>query len=89
MSIAERATDNESAKISERIFLACDRCRWTVTCLNKRYLNELTEISDTEYSCPSCGEDQLSSFPISQTNSFTYIYSKRKGLEIKFEDINR
>jgi hypothetical protein len=63
------ATENEinefNPKINERIFLLCDQCLWTVTCLNKKYLEELSEISETEYTCPVCHQDQLSSFPVS------------------------
>ena len=84
MAIAERTTNNNSAKMNERIFLVCDRCLWTVTCLNKKYLDELSEISEVELSCPSCKDDQLSSFPVMQNDSFTYTYSKIKGLKIRF-----
>ncbi len=73
-----------SHKIDEKIFLLCDRCLWAVTCINKRYLGELSEISEVEYSCPICKQDQLSSFPITSKNTFRYSYSKSKGLEITF-----
>ena len=73
-----------SHKIGERIFLLCDQCRWAVTCINKKYLEELSEISEVEYSCPICKQDQLSSFPITSNNTFRYRYSKNKGLEITF-----
>jgi hypothetical protein len=74
-----------SPKTNERIFLLCDQCFWTVTCLSKKYLDELTDVSDTEFSCPSCKQDELSSFPLTQNNSFKYKYSNERGLEIKFE----
>jgi len=73
-----------SHKIGERIFLLCDQCLWAVTCINKKYLEELSEISEVEYSCPMCKQDQLSSFPITSNNTFRYRYSKNKGLEITF-----
>jgi hypothetical protein len=73
-----------SHKIGERIFLLCDQCLWAVTCINKKYLEELSEISEVEYSCPICKQDQLSSFPITSNNTFRYRYSKNKGLEITF-----
>ncbi|MDW0183314.1 MAG: hypothetical protein QOK91_09640 [Nitrososphaeraceae archaeon] len=57
-----------SHKIGERIFLLCDQCLWAVTCINKKYLEELSEISEAEYSCPICKQDQLSSFPITSSN---------------------
>lgn len=78
-----------SPKINERIFLICDQCFWTVTCLSKKYLDELTDISDTEFSCPSCKQDQLSSFSLTPNDSFRYKHSKKMGLEIKFETYNK
>lgn len=74
----------EDLKTKERIFMLCDRCLWTATCLNKKYLEELSDISETEYNCPLCKQEELSSFPITQNDSFTYNYSKRRGLEITF-----
>ena len=78
-----QVTEN-SPKSKERIFFICDQCMWTVTCLNKKYLSELSDISDTEYNCPKCKQYELSSFPITNNDSFRYDYSKRKGLEISF-----
>jgi len=75
MQIAEK-----SPKSNEKIFLICDQCMWTVTCLNKKYLEELSDISDTEFSCPTCKKDELSSFPITNNDSFRYDYSKRRVL---------
>ena len=74
----------ENPKTNERIFLLCDQCLWAVTCLNKKYLEELSDISDTEYTCPSCKQDQLSSFPITHNDSFSYKNSKSRGLDITF-----
>ena len=68
-----------SHKIGERIFLSCDQCLWAVTCINKKYLQELSEISEVEYSCPICNQDQVSSFPITSNNTFRYRYSKTKA----------
>ena len=79
----------ENTKTKERIFLLCDQCLWTVTCLDKKYLDELSDISDTEYSCPSCKQDPLSSFPITSNDSFTYSHSKARGLEIIFAIKNK
>ena len=76
-------TEN-SPKSKERIFLLCDHCFWTVTCMNKKYLEELADVSETEYSCPSCKQEELTSFPITQNDSFRYNYSKSRGLEITF-----
>ena len=81
-------TIENSPKIKERIFLLCDQCLWTVTCLDKKYLEELFDISDVEHSCPHCKKDQLSSFPITHNDSYRYSYSKSRGVEITF-GINR
>jgi hypothetical protein len=77
-------TIENTPKTRERIFLLCEQYPWTVTCLNKKYLEELLDISDTECSCPSCKQDELSSFPIRRNDSFRYNYSKTRGLEITF-----
>jgi hypothetical protein len=80
---ATKSEMNEiNPKINERIFLLCDRCLWTVTCLTKKYLDELTEISETEYTCPICNQGPLSSFPVSSNDSYIYSHSKNKGLEV-------
>jgi hypothetical protein len=80
----ETITNQDNPKINESIFLVCDRCLWTATCLNKKYLEELSEISETEYTCPVCNQDQLSSFPIVPIDSFTYTHSKTRGIELTF-----
>ena len=36
--------------------------------------------------CPMCYQDQLSSFPLMSDDSFTYRYSEKKGIEIKFSN---
>lgn len=77
-------TNKNSLKTKERLFLLCDQCFWTVTRLNKKYLQELAEISETEYSCPFCKQQELSSFPITQNDSFRYNYSENNGIEITF-----
>ncbi|HKQ20470.1 MAG TPA: hypothetical protein VJS91_00395 [Nitrososphaeraceae archaeon] len=84
MSNSQIEVKENNPKINEKIFLVCDQCMWTVTCLDKKYLNELSEISDIEYSCPVCKYDQLSSFPLTQNDSFTYNHSRNRGLEITF-----
>jgi hypothetical protein len=81
MAATERAFNGINPKINERIFLLCDKCLWTVTCLNKIYLQE---ISQTNYICPACNQDELSSFPVSPNDAFTYNYSDKRGLELTF-----
>lgn len=50
----------------------------------QKYLEELSEISETEYTCPVCHQDQLSSLPVSPNDSYRYSYSKNRGLEVAF-----
>jgi hypothetical protein len=84
MVATESFVNKLSPKTGEKIFLLCDQCLWGVTCLNKNYLEELSEISNEYYSCPMCKQDQLSSFPVTHNDSFRYSYSKKRGLELTF-----
>ena len=52
MAASENAIRENSLKANQSIFLFCDQCLWTVTCLNKKYLEELSEISEAEYQLP-------------------------------------
>lgn len=74
-------SDSNNPKINERIFLLCDQCLWTVTCLSKNYLQETLAKNNK---CPRCNQDQLSSFPVMPNDSFTYSYSKKRGVELNF-----
>ena len=82
MPATEKVMKENNPKVNERIFLLCDQCLWTVTCLTKKYLEELSEISETEYTCPICNQEPLSSFPVSANDSYTYRYSKNRGLKV-------
>lgn len=73
--------ESKNLKVNERIFLLCDQCFWTVTCLNKNHLQETVSKNNT---CPRCNQDQLSSFPVMPNDSFTYSYSKKRGIELNF-----
>ena len=77
----EIMSDSKNPKINERIFLLCDQCFWTVTCLSKNYLEETWARNNK---CPRCNHDQLSSFPVMPNDSFTYSYSKKRGIELNF-----
>lgn len=74
-------SDSKNPKMNERIFLLCDQCFWTVTCLNKTYLKKILARNNR---CPRCNQDQLSSFPVMPNDSFTYNYSKKRGIELSF-----
>ena len=84
MATVDTLLNNNSPKINERILLLCDRCLWTSTCINKKYLEELSEISESELSCPVCNCDNLSSFPVTPNDSFTYSFSEGRGVELTF-----
>jgi len=71
----------KSPTSTERIFLLCDQCFWAVTCLDKIYLREIIGKNNK---CPFCSQDQLSSFPVMPNDSFTYSYSKKRGIELNF-----
>lgn len=73
--------DIKHPEINERIFLVCDECLWTVTCLNKIYLQETF---GTNNRCPVCKQDRLSSFPVTLNDSFSYSFSKRREPELAF-----
>ena len=72
---------NQAFNANQSIFLLCDHCFWTATCLDKLHINH---VSGTNSICPVCKYQQLSSFPITANESFTYDYSSPKGLEISF-----
>ena len=74
-------SNSQNPKSNERIFLLCDKCFWTVTCLNKVYLKKILAKNNR---CPNCSQDQLSSFPVMPNDSFTYSYSKKRGIELNF-----
>lgn len=71
----------DNAKSKERIFFLCDSCFWGITSLDKSHLEEIIGMENT---CPMCFQDQLSSFPLVLSDSFTYGYSEKRGIEIKF-----
>jgi hypothetical protein len=68
-------------KNQERIFFLCEECLWSMTSLDKSHLEE---VIGKENTCPMCFQDQLSSFPLMQNDSFTYGYSEKRGIEVKF-----
>lgn len=74
-------SESKNPKINERIFLLCDQCFWTVTCLDKTYLDKILAKNNR---CPRCNQDQLSSFPVMPNDVFTYSYSKKRGVELSF-----
>lgn len=65
-------------KSNEHIFVICDVCFWATTYLDKHRLPVL------DSRCLRCQEIGLSSFPILNNESFTYEYSEKRGVELRF-----
>ncbi len=70
--------DGQVNKSKERIFVICDVCLWAATYLDKSRLPVL------DSRCSRCQEVGLSSFPVLANESFTYTYSEKRGLELRF-----
>jgi hypothetical protein len=81
MTTNQTLMNQSNMKINQSIFLLCDHCLWTATCLSKLHINQ---ILGTNNICPACKYEQLSSFPITQDESFTYSHSRTRGLEVVF-----
>jgi hypothetical protein len=68
----------QAYKSNERIFVICDVCFWATTYLDKSRLPVL------DSRCSRCQEVGLSSFPVQSNESFTYAYSEKRGVELRF-----
>ena len=63
----------------QSVFVLCDKCHWCVTWLDKTKMSAYDK-------CPQCtNSEMLSSFPILPDESFTFDYSKKKGVELDFK----
>lgn len=71
----------DNPKSKERIFFLCEDCLWSMTVLDKSHLEEIIGRDNT---CPRCWQDDISSFPLVLNESFTYEYSEKRGIDIKF-----
>ena len=81
MSSNAEMNSKQNPKINERIFFLCEDCMWSITCLDK---SQFFKVVGKDEVCPMCHQDQLSSFPLISDNPFTYSYSEKKGIEVKF-----
>ena len=79
----QKSIIRKNPKSKERIFFLCEDCMWSVTCLDKP---PLFEVIGEDGICPMCHQDQLSSFPLITNDSFTYRYSEKNGIEVKFSN---
>lgn len=71
-------TVGQPNKGTEHIFVICDACFWATTYLDKSRLPVL------DSRCSRCQEVGLSSFPVLANESFTYSYSEKRGVELRF-----
>jgi len=81
MTTNQSLISQTTLNINQSIFLLCDHCFWTATCLGKLHIKQILGANSI---CPMCKYEQLSSFPINANESFTYENSKTRGLEIVF-----
>lgn len=77
---SDSISDVQANKSKERIFVICDVCFWATTYLDKSRLPVL------DSRCSRCQEVGLSSFPVLANESFTYSYSEKRGVELRFMD---
>lgn len=81
MTTNQALTNQTTLNINQSIFLLCDHCLWTATCLGKLHIRQILGANSL---CPMCKYEQLSSFPITANESFTYENSRARGIEIVF-----
>ena len=58
-----------------RQFLICDFCLWAGSAISTRRHDIVT--------CPQCGAN-ISKIPLTEKESFTFSYNKRRGIELDF-----
>src|ERR687891_1672276 len=75
---SETITVGQPNKGTEHIFVICDACFWATTYLDKSRLPVL------DSRCSRCQEVGLSSFPVLVNESFTFSYSEKRGVELRF-----
>lgn len=71
---------NESSVRLQREFLICDFCFWAASAICIRKHDMVT--------CPQC-KSAVSRIPISDNESFTFSYDKKRGVELAFESSRR
>lgn len=66
-------------RMMQSIFVLCDACHWCVTRLDKIKLA-------TYDKCPQCSHaEMVSSFPILLSESLTFNYTKKRGVQLDFK----
>ena len=61
MSNNQAIVNQINHNIGQKTFLMCNLCLWTVTSVDKKYLEVMM---NANYNCPACHQQKLSSFPI-------------------------
>jgi hypothetical protein len=71
---------------SAPVFVLCERCYWCATFLDKNRLLEEEGVDDDKSKiCPRCDDiDSISSLPIVSNESFTFNYTVKRGIELRF-----
>ena len=59
----------------QRLFVICDDCFWVASAIDADKFDAT--------SCPLCSE-HISSIPLADSESYTYNYSERSGVEVDF-----
>ena len=65
----------DSSQTAPRQFLICDFCFWAASAISTRRHDVV--------SCPQC-EQPVSRIPLGDSESFTFTYEKRRGVELAF-----
>ncbi|HEY8140830.1 MAG TPA: hypothetical protein VIE86_07080 [Nitrososphaera sp.] len=78
MSSMLESCDMDSSQRPSRRFLICDFCFWCASAIrNRRY---------DIVSCPQCRRT-ISGMPLSDTETFTFSYDKKRGVEVAFASL--
>lgn len=62
----------------DNVFVICDKCFWAATFIDR------SRLTLDENRCTVCQETELSSFPILLNESFTFGYSEKGGVQLRF-----
>ena len=75
-------TQDDFKPLPYSIFTLCNKCLWSATYLDKTRLPH-------ENRCPLCvtnnNNNELSSLPVMQNESYAFSYDVKRGLEIEFK----
>jgi hypothetical protein len=81
-SLIAKTSDGHHTKPSAPpVFVLCDRCYWCAT-----YFSNARMPTDNNI-CPQCNanNNELTSFPVASNESFTFVYNKKRGVELEFK----